>query len=419
MSQMSPNENLGAGRLGTDGRGGGADQEGALKIPARLGLYLRRLREGYGYTLRKVEERATALGESIDNSQLSRFEKGKAVPSFEKLRALARIFNVPVQNFSDVLDLAEYEAYKPESADYDELLKEGKGWFARGEYGRSFVTYERALEVAEQVSSAVNGEGTAEARWRMACALKSLGKLSMAERELRDILKLRRHLKPRTRMNALLQLSYLYRELSDLYLATVMANECLEIAVTEEDLRVQAGVLNTLGNILHDEGQPEEALAKYHEAMTLLDRTKDCQELRATLMTNLGGCMVAAHRMDEGIRQLRQAHLHAKEMGFRRVAALSLTRLGEAYIQAGDNEQAKASFAESDCLASRPSDCYHDILFLNAFRRWELARLEHNGTREKIAFGRLRHLRSLIQRRFAEVDEFDRYIEGTRRRYDH
>ena len=75
----------------------------------RLGEYLRRLREGYGYTLRKVEERATAMGEAIDNSQLSRFEKGKALPSFDKLRALARVFNVPVQNFSDVLDLEEYQ----------------------------------------------------------------------------------------------------------------------------------------------------------------------------------------------------------------------------------------------------------------------------------------------------------------------
>ena len=82
----------------------------------RLGGYLRRLREGYGYTLRKVEQQAMALGEAIDNSQLSRFEKGKAVPSFDKLRALARVFNVPVQNFSDVLDLEEYQPFKPTSS---------------------------------------------------------------------------------------------------------------------------------------------------------------------------------------------------------------------------------------------------------------------------------------------------------------
>jgi len=44
-----------------------------------------------------------------------------------------------------------------------------------------------------------------------------------------------------------------------------------------------------------------------------------------------------------------------------------------------------------------------------------MAREESNMTREKIAFGRLRHLRSLIERRFPEVDEFDAHIERTRR----
>ena len=32
-------------------------------------------------------------------------------------------------------------------------------------------------------------------------------------------------------------------------------------------------------------------------------------------------------------------------------------------------------------------------------------------SREKISFGRLRHLRSLVERRFPEVEEFDRHIE--------
>ena len=42
----------------------------------RLGAYLHKLRSGYGYSLRRVEERAKAEGGEIDNSQLSRYEKG-------------------------------------------------------------------------------------------------------------------------------------------------------------------------------------------------------------------------------------------------------------------------------------------------------------------------------------------------------
>jgi transcriptional regulator with XRE-family HTH domain len=378
----------------------------------RLGTYLRRLREGYGYTLRKVEERAEAIGESIDNSQLSRFEKGKAVPSFEKLRALARVFNVPVQNFSDVLDLEEYEPFKPTEGEYQSLLSAGKELFERGERGRAFVTYERALEIAESDGDI---DRMADARWRMATALKALGKLSMAEHEVREILRQRRRLGSRTRMRALLQLSYLYREFGDLYLAEVLARECLELARAAGDRSAESGVLNTLGNIAHDEERPDEALDHYRGALETLEALDGRDEMRATLMTNMGGCLVAVGEFEEGVRRLKEAHASAARRGFRRVAALALTRLAEAHLERGDKEVAREFLTESDCIASNRNESYHDILFLNAFRRWEIAREEGRGTREKIAFGRLRHLRSLLQRRFAEVDAFDRHVERTRR----
>ncbi len=384
--------------------------------PTRLGSYLRRLREGYGYTLRKVEERATAIGEAIDNSQLSRFEKGKAVPSFEKLRALARVFNVPVQNFSDVLDLEEYQHLRPETADQASLLKAGAELIERGEYGRAFVTYEKALEVAEALpASPESKEMIAEARWRMAIALKKLGKLYMTERELREILKDRHELSPRTRRRALLQLSFLYRELGDLYLASVLARESLQLAKDEGDRSAQAGVLNSLGNIEFDERRFAPAESCYREALAVLDDMGGYHQMKAMVLTNIGGCLAALGRFEDGIATLREAHCRAKEGGFRRVAALSLTRLAEAFRDHGDFSQARDMLVESDALASRAEDAYHDILFLNAYHRWGMARNEGHGTREKIAFGRLRHLRSLLQRRFPEVDAFDRHIEKTRR----
>jgi transcriptional regulator with XRE-family HTH domain len=376
---------------------------------SRLGSYLRRLREGYGYTLRKVEERAMAMGEAIDNSQLSRFEKGKSIPSFDKLRALARIFNVPVQNFSDVLDLEEYQHLKPLDGAFAELLKAGAAWMARGEHGRAFVTYERALECA------TGQEQAADARCRMATALKSLGKLYMTERELREILKQRSKLGGRTRLRTTLQLCYLYRELGDFYLASILARECLELAQLENDSLTQAGVLNTLGNINHDEGQPGKAVNRYRQAIAILEDFGGHYEMQATVLTNLGGCLVTLGRFDDGMTTLREAHGRARESGFRRVAALSLTRMAEGFMQNSDGEQARETLNESDTLASRAGDCYHDILFLNSFHRWSMARDENNGTREKIAFGRLRHLRPLLQRRFAEVEEFDRHVERTRR----
>jgi tetratricopeptide (TPR) repeat protein len=381
----------------------------------RLGSYLRTLRQGYGYTLRKVEERALAMGEAIDNSQLSRFEKGKAVPSFDKLRALARVFNVPVQSFSDVLELEEYEQLKPDSGEYGELLRRGADWLARGEYGRAFVTYERAVEVAEMQERPDAAERVAEGRWRMATALKKLGKLYMTERELRAILKHRNRISPRIRRRALLQLSFLYRELGDHYLASVLARECLDLARTEGDRVAVAGVLNTLGHIEYDDGAPHRAVESYQEALRILEEEGAHEQMQANVLTSLGGCLVSLGRYEQGVAMLREANHRARAGGFRRVAALSLTRLAEAFRQHGDVREACELLRESDALASRADDPYHDILFLNAFHRWSMARDDGNGTREKIAFGRLRRLRALLQGRFPEVALFDRYIEGARR----
>ncbi len=391
-------------------------QDDGLEGSCRLGAYLRNLRQGYGYTLRKVEERAEALGEAIDNSQLSRFEKGKAIPSFDKLRALARVFNVPVQNFSDVLDLEEYRHFEPEGATYEDLLREGGAWLAAGEHGRSFVAFERAVErAADDDDPTRAADRAAEARLKMATALKLLGKLFMTERELREILKARRDLSPRVRLRTLLQLSYLFRELGDLYLASVLARESLDLARAENDALTEAGVCNTLGNIAFDEERVAEALEHYGDALAVLERVGGHHEMRATVLTNLGGCRVAAGRHDEGLALLREAHTVARRGGFRRVAALSLTRLAEAQIARDDLEQARDSLRDSDALAGRSDEPYNDVLFLNAWHRWTLARREKNGTREKIAFGRLRHLRSTLQRRFPEVDAFDRHVERTRR----
>ena len=393
--------------------------EGIGLIPqesTRLGCYLRRLRQGYGYTLRKVEERATAIGEAIDNSQLSRFEKGKAIPSFDKLRALARVFNVSVQNFSDVLDLEEYQHLRPETTDRITLLKAGADLIERGEYGRAYVTYEKALEIAEALpASAETREMIAEARWRMAIALKKLGKLYMTERELREILKYRHDLSPRTRRRTLLQLSFLYRELGDLYLAAVLARESLDLAEEENDPAAQAGVLNSLGNIEFDENRLTEAENYYRRSLKLLEEMGGQHQMTAMVLTNVGGCLAAMGSYNDGIATLREAHCRAKEGGFRRVAALSLTRMAEAHRGKNDASQACEMLAASDTLASRAEDPYHDILFLNAYHRWDMARNEGNGTREKIAFGRLRHLRSLLQRHFPEVEAFDHHIATTRR----
>src|SRR3972149_1404098 len=169
----------------------------------------------------------------------------------------------------------------------------------------------------------------------MAAALKALGKLSMTEQELRRILKERRRLGTRTCMRTLLQLSYVPREFGDLYLAAVMARECLARAVREGESDIQAGVLNTLGNIHHDEGEFEKACDCYRQAQQILSTLGSRAELRAPVLTTPRG--------------------------------------GKPRPRRGDPPRPGGPPAGSDALASRPEEAYHDILFLNSFRRWEMA----------------------------------------------
>ncbi len=415
MSQTNPVRIVRRRQVGSTGKTAPSPDSGFSSN--RLGMYLRRLREGYGYTLRKVEERTASLGEPIDNSQLSRFEKGKAVPSFGKLRALAKIFNIPVQSFSDVLDLEEFAGFDPGTAYYEELLAAGADLLSKGDFGRAFVCFERSLEVAQNAGD--RADRAAESRWRMATALKRLGKLSMAERELREILKNASGLPARIRTRAALQLSYIYRELGDLYLASVLAREALDLAKRNNDSETEAGVLNALGNIAHAEGDFEEAVERYKDCLGAMKSLGGgTREMGVIVEINLGGCMAQAGRKQEGLEILRRALSRARETGYRRAAALCLTRIGETFQLWNDLQEARSHYSESDLLATRGNTYYHDILFLNAYRRWEMARSERNGTREKIAFGRLRHLRSLLQRKFPEVDAFDRFVEENRRHHE-
>ena len=64
-----------------------------------------------------------------------------------------------------------------------------------------------------------------------------------------------------------------------------------------------------------------------------------------------------------------------------------------------------------DALALYNNEKQPDILFLNAYYEWEMAAEADNPTRERISFGRLKALRSELERKFPEVEAFDSYME--------
>jgi len=384
-----------------------------LKGSQRLGSYLHRLRTGYGYSLRRVEERARAEGGEIDNSQLSRYEKGICYPSFDKLRVLASVFNVSIQSFSDVVELEAYESLKPEAGQPRQLLEDGTEALRSGDSARAFACYERALEILLDESSAPaeRRELLGEVRVHQAVALSRLGKLSLAEQELRNALRKPEELGDSLRVRAVVTLASIHAQQGERFLSELEAGRAYEMARAAGLDRMAVMALHILAKDLCEQGRHREAIERFRETARLYE---ECGEhFEATrVRVNIGSNYVSMGKVREGIRLLRSTKEEARVAGHRRLEALSWSHLGEAYYQLKDLKRARGCFRESDTLAGQHK--HNDVLFLNAFYEWRMAVTEDNPTRVKIALGRLKVLRSTLERRFPEVEEFDRYVERRR-----
>ncbi len=378
---------------------------------ARLGTYLKRLRAGYGFSLRRVEIRARAEGGEIDNSQLSRYERGRCYPSFDKLCILANIFNVSVQNFSDVLEMEKYDSYKPSpDLGYPELQSKGDAELEAGNFGRAYVAFESALQAAESALSPDRDDLRARARYKMAFSLFRLGKINLAESELRLILRDHRKISARTQFLSLLMLSNVHDERGDRYLSMLEAERCLNLARSSGDTADEAYALHAIGRTCFEEEQYDRAAEFHSQALEIARGTASPQEI-VLLQANLGYCHVMLNRTEKGLKEIREALALSRKDGLRRGTAYCLRILGQVYFKDGKLGRAREYFEEAQTVANSGDSPYTDILFQAAFYLWEIARREGNAVQEKIYFGRLRHLRSSLERFFDEVAQFDAYID--------
>jgi tetratricopeptide (TPR) repeat protein len=250
----------------------------------------------------------------------------------------------------------------------------------------------------------------------MAVALKKMGRLAMAETEFRRLLRRPEESYPISlRVRALLQLSFIYRELGDLYLASVIARECHMRAVDGADEETVAAALNTAGIIEEEQQHHQQAVEHFRAALDVLREGEERDLMRLTVQVNLGGGLVAIGRFRAGVALLKQALERSRELGFRRPQALALTKLGNAHMQREQIGIGREFLRQSDEVAERGEESYQDILFINAFLNWQLAREAGRATQERIFFGRLKYLRSQLESRFPEVDAFDAVVRGEKR----
>ena len=171
--------------------------------------------------------------------------------------------------------------------------------------------------------------------------------------------------------------------------------------------------LHTHARVLSDQGQPAKAIERYRKARSSTIATATTFEA-IRVRINIGACYAALGKTRQSIRMLRETLTEARAGGHRRLEAFAWSSLGEAYYRQQDTRRAHGCFRESDALAVYNNEKQPDILFFNAFYEWRMAIEEDNPTREKIAFGRLKALRSCLERKFPEVEAFDDFVERGR-----
>jgi tetratricopeptide (TPR) repeat protein len=242
-----------------------------------------------------------------------------------------------------------------------------------------------------------------------------MGKISLSEYEIRQLLRLERHLEPGTVVRALLQLSNVHATFGDLLLAEIEAMRALTVASGLSEPILAAYAHHALGRIHQEREENDEALVHYHDALA---RYRDAGDVHEALKVklNLGPIYASRGQFREGIRLLREAREEARRLGHRWTVASAGAWLAEIHFRRGDYDAARQFIRESNAIAGGGEVQYLDILFLNAFYGWKIALAEDNLAEARIALGRLKYMRPNLEQNLPEVREFDRYIEkgGTR-----
>ena len=238
-----------------------------------------------------------------------------------------------------------------------------------------------------------------------------MGKISLAETELRIILREHRSIEPATKALVLLCLADAHDDKGDGYLAILEAEKCLEIARSIGHTEYEGYALLRLASTRFEQGDYEMALESFREARTRLEATASRHDL-TLIRANIGYCLAMGGKPERGLRELKESLQVSTREGFRRCASYTLLHIGLVHEMREEPKKARDAFEEAELMAHGGEERYVDILFQTAYRLWEMARAAGNQVQEKVYFGRLKFLRPQLDRRFVEVEKFDRFIEN-------
>ncbi len=231
---------------------------------------LRRRREELGLSLRDVEAKSRASGEQLHFTTLARAEKGKVDLGTRRLCWLFRVYDLPLQLASDLLEL-ERSAEKGElKGTLDELTREGLEFWKSGDVKKALARFfairtSTPRAAAERVSRQ-------KALLSMAMATCSLGRLALSRFIIEDLLF--EPPDPSLLVSVLTQAALCFQGLGsyDGALGFLLRAETL-LGIGEH--RKRGWVFHEKASVLADLGQFADAKTALAEAVSAYRRAKD------------------------------------------------------------------------------------------------------------------------------------------------
>ncbi len=303
--------------------------QAALRPSKSLGKLLRFKRKRAGLTLREVGERLESLGEPLPTSTLSHIEQGKLDPGSRRLHLLLRLFRIPSETVSDLIDLETRGIELPEPTDLETMLAGARSAWSGDDPHEGLAWFIALQHLCVDADS--DPARTQSAVLSFAEGLLDRGRVESARRILDQLLAEGPH--PEVRARTYVFAGRVWRHTGNLEVAAAFLQRAEE-ATPSGDREARAWTLHQRALLETAAGRYEAAEASLEESLRLYARTERRRGETAARVLRARNLRVAG-RTDEAIRLARATARLARKHRLAAEEAAERVELGRALVAAG------------------------------------------------------------------------------------
>lgn len=369
----------------------------ALKPSQAVAELLRSKREDLGLSLREIEKRTAEAGELIPFPTLAKVEQGKVDPGVRRLHLLLKLYKVPLQVVSDLVELEDFAGKLPKHQDGKKLYEEGLQLWKSGETRKGLA----CLIALQKLSKDAPRERAFRQKAVLSFAImaSSLGKYHLSLELVGNLLLERPE--GELLVSAFVQAGRCWNHLGapEVGLAFLERAEklCGSDASNERGfvLHQKASTLATMGDYAAASDALSRAIAAYRKAGDAYGESR-CFGVKFRILDLEGNHRAALRAAREGIA-------HAQRNDFTRIRTLRKIDEGRVWLALGDGERSietlRAALAEAVTDGDRHAEfhVHHGL--------WKV--YSALGQRDQAAFelGAARHYLRFIDETSDEVAE--------------